>query len=99
MRGQGKAKTGLSLFEIIMGQPMNTGMSSPGLRLCLREEEFDDSMLNHCINLSNSLKSIHVQVKAALPVPLQGPLHSLQPGDWVVVKNCKRRTIPDAAGD
>lgn len=74
-----------------MGWPMNTGMSSPGPRLCLSREEFDDSVLNYCINLSNSLKFIHAQVKAALPVPLQGLLCSLQPGDWVVVKDFKRQ--------
>lgn len=90
MRGRGKTKTGLSPFEVIMGRPMNTGLSSTGQRLPLRRKEFDDAMLNYCINLSNSLKTLHTKVKATLPAPLQGSLHSLQPGDWVVVKDRKR---------
>lgn len=39
MRRRGKPKTGLPSFEIIMGRPMSTGMSSPGERQTLRWEE------------------------------------------------------------
>lgn len=70
---------------------MNTGIRAGGPVKIPSREELEDSMLNYCINLSNSLKSIHVQVKAALPVPLEGRLHSIEAGDWVVVKDCKRR--------
>ncbi|KAJ8342270.1 hypothetical protein SKAU_G00321980, partial [Synaphobranchus kaupii] len=31
------------------------------------------------------------QVKAALPEPASGPLHDLQPGDWVVMKDFRRK--------
>lgn len=30
-------------------------------------------------------------VKAALPVIAEGPLHSISPGDWILVKGRKRR--------
>ncbi|KAJ8358672.1 hypothetical protein SKAU_G00151970 [Synaphobranchus kaupii] len=30
-------------------------------------------------------------VKAALPDPASGPLHDLQPGDWVVIKDFRRK--------
>lgn len=67
-------------------------MSSHGQRLGLRGAEFNDSMLNYCINRSNiniSL-SINAQVKAALQIPLQGQWHLLQPIDRVV-KDCMRQ--------
>ncbi|XP_027137123.1 alpha-1,3-galactosyltransferase 2 [Larimichthys crocea] len=31
------------------------------------------------------------EVKAALPQQATGPLHSIQPGDWVVIKNLQRK--------
>uniref|UniRef100_A0A8C9XJU6 Murine leukemia virus integrase C-terminal domain-containing protein n=1 Tax=Sander lucioperca TaxID=283035 RepID=A0A8C9XJU6_SANLU len=34
---------------------------------------------------------VHEDVSAALPQPAEGPLHQLQPGDFVVVKDFRRK--------
>lgn len=44
-----------------------------------------------CINLSRTLETIHSQVKEALPLSKEGQLHDIQPGDWIVVKDHRRR--------
>ncbi|XP_027142002.1 protein NYNRIN-like [Larimichthys crocea] len=36
-------------------------------------------------------ETVSQQVKAALPQQATGPLHSIQPGDWVVIKNLRRK--------
>ncbi|KAK6327613.1 hypothetical protein J4Q44_G00032580 [Coregonus suidteri] len=36
--------------------------------------------------------SIFPRVEAALPEPKGGQLHKLQPGDWVVIKDLRRKT-------
>lgn len=51
----------------------------------------DDDMVSYCTALNNVLKAIFPRVKVALPQPLVGILHKLQPGDWVVVKDLRRR--------
>ncbi|XP_060767572.1 uncharacterized protein LOC132875024 isoform X3 [Neoarius graeffei] len=89
MRMQTRPKHGLSPFEILFGRVPNTGIgpaqgTPPDTRLC------DDAMLNYCATLSSALKFIHKQVKEALPKPTEGPLHDLQPGDWIVVKDFRR---------
>ncbi|XP_060786601.1 uncharacterized protein LOC132892291 [Neoarius graeffei] len=89
MRMQTRPKHGLSPFEILFGRVPNTGIglaqgTLPDTTLC------DDAMLNYCATLSSALKSIHKQVKEALPKPAEGPLHDLQPGDWIVVKDFRR---------
>ena len=48
---------GMSLFEIIIGREHRDVL--PRTELVLKGEEFDNAMLNYCINLSNCLKSIH----------------------------------------
>ncbi|CDQ82105.1 unnamed protein product [Oncorhynchus mykiss] len=48
-------------------------------------------MVSYCTALNNVLKAIFPRVKAALPQPLVGILHKLQPGDWVVVKDLRRK--------
>jgi hypothetical protein len=52
---------------------------------------FDDDMVNYCTALNNVLKAIFSSVKAALPQPLVGILHKLKFGDWVVVKDLRRK--------
>lgn len=51
----------------------------------------DDDMINYRATLNPVLENIHRQVEAALPTPLGGYLHPFQPGDWVVVKDLRRK--------
>ncbi|KAI3354605.1 hypothetical protein L3Q82_019109 [Scortum barcoo] len=51
----------------------------------------ENVMLTYCVNLSRTLSSIRQQMAAALPPPASKPLHSLQPGDFVVVKDFRRK--------
>ncbi|KAK6305037.1 hypothetical protein J4Q44_G00238170 [Coregonus suidteri] len=51
----------------------------------------NDDIVSYCTALNNVLKAIFPTVKAALPQPLVGILHKLQPGDWVVVKDLRRK--------
>ncbi|KAF7643532.1 hypothetical protein LDENG_00237790 [Lucifuga dentata] len=48
-------------------------------------------MLHYCQQLSACLSSLHSQVKAVLPEPKEEPLHDLKPGDWVVIKDFRRK--------
>ncbi|XP_062255780.1 protein NYNRIN-like [Platichthys flesus] len=91
MRMRVRPKYGLSPFEILFGRPANTGIGPvkrpmPSTSLC------EDEMLCYCTNLSSALSAIHKQVKDALPTPATGPLHDLKPGDWVVVKDLRRKS-------
>ncbi|KAF7641762.1 hypothetical protein LDENG_00272810 [Lucifuga dentata] len=49
-------------------------------------------MLQYCKSLSACLSSLHSQVKAAFPVPKEGYLHDLKPGDWVVIRDYRRKS-------
>jgi len=51
----------------------------------------DDAMLSYCQNLSTVLSEVSQTVKAALTPPAGTPLHSLKPGDWVVVKELRKK--------
>lgn len=91
MRMRARQPTGLSPFEILMGRPPHMGWSNPSLRN-LDLFEGDNEMVNYCINLAKSLSAICVQVKQARPDrSAKEPLHQLQPGDWVVIRDLKRK--------
>ena len=90
MRGRTHETLGLSPYEILMGRPMRmTNMPFPQNKMTLMN--IDDEMVNYCLALNRILKSIYPRVKAALPDPQAGKLHSLEPGDWVVVKDLRRQ--------
>jgi len=48
-------------------------------------------MIDYCTNLSRTLQTIRSQVKEALTPSKEGQLHDLQPGDWIMVKDYRRR--------
>ncbi|KAJ8333627.1 hypothetical protein SKAU_G00416350 [Synaphobranchus kaupii] len=75
-------------FEYLM---MDFIELNPCRGLVLDKELADTRMISYCVQLSNVLRSVHQQVKAALPEPASGPLHDLQPGDWVVIKDFRRK--------
>lgn len=48
-------------------------------------------MLRYCANLSSVLSEIHMQVKNTIPKAAEKKLHDLEPGDWIVVKDLRRK--------
>ena len=91
MRGRTRVKVGLSPYEVLMGRPMPMGTGAPH-NSNLNTEFFHHDMIDYCVNLSRTLQSIRIQVKEALPLSKEEQLHDLQPGDWIVVKDYRRRT-------
>lgn len=89
MRMRRRARANLSPFEILFAAPPNVGTGPPGplpsTALC------EDTMLTYCAKLSSQLAGVRTQVKEALPAPAQEPLHDLQPGDFVLVKDHRRK--------
>lgn len=87
MRARIRNKHGL---EILFGIPLNTGIG-PVKRQLPSTDHFEDEMLHYCANLSSVLSNIHRQVKEILPVAVSGPLHDFKPGDWIVVKDFRKK--------
>ncbi|XP_051242098.1 protein NYNRIN-like [Dicentrarchus labrax] len=90
MRMRRRARTNLSPFEVLFAAPPHVGTQPPdspppSTSLC------EHDMITYCTNLSSALSSIRQQVTATLPRPAAFPLHSLQPGDYVVVKDFRRK--------
>ncbi|KAK5933625.1 hypothetical protein CgunFtcFv8_014089 [Champsocephalus gunnari] len=91
MRMRKITRSQLSQFEILFGAPPQIGLKAPGCplpstTLC------EDAMLSYCVNLSSTLADIRRQVAAALPTPATGPLHRLQPGDFMLIKDFRRKS-------
>ncbi|KAL7402848.1 hypothetical protein ABVT39_020836 [Epinephelus coioides] len=71
------------------GRKRQVPHAAPQERLTLTG--IDDEMLRYCCVLNHVLKLIFPKVKAALPDPVVEQLHNFQVGDWVVVKDLKRK--------
>lgn len=83
-------RTNMSPFEILFATPPQVGLGPPktplpDTALC------ESNMLTYCSNLTKILAGIRQQVIAALPHPAKTQLHTLQPGDFVLVKNFRRQ--------
>lgn len=90
LRMRKRERCNLSPFEILFAKPPNIGLDPPTkdlppTSLC------DDSMLSYCKQLHSLLTDISVQVKSALPKPAEAVLHDIRPGDWVLVKETRRK--------
>ena len=73
-------KKRLAHIKWLQGDPWWLDATPPGLRL---DKDLEDTcIVSYCVQLTNVLRSMRLQVKAALPAPASGPLHNLQPGDW-----------------
>ncbi|KAK7925084.1 hypothetical protein WMY93_007394 [Mugilogobius chulae] len=85
-----RSRCNMSPFEILFARPPNIGMGPPprdlpDTTLC------DDNMLSYCKELNALLSSVSLQVKAALPKAAEAVLHDFKPGDWVLVKETRRK--------
>ncbi|KAK9972485.1 hypothetical protein ABG768_025789 [Culter alburnus] len=88
MRARKGSRTALSPHEILTGCPMRVGIEPPpqeGLA------GVDEQMRKYMLSLTKTIKTIHSQVKAALPLPGVGPQHSYEPGQWVWIKDLRRK--------
>ncbi|KAM4038679.1 uncharacterized protein ACNLHF_017055 [Anomaloglossus baeobatrachus] len=82
-------KTGLSPFEVLFGSAPRLGLYFPQtLQLQC------DSIVSYVQGLQKRLSLVHKQVYDSIPDPeSQEGTHSLQPGDWVVVKRHTRKPL------
>ncbi|KAJ1202108.1 hypothetical protein NDU88_005909 [Pleurodeles waltl] len=88
MRNTPDKKTGLSPHEILMGRAMRL----PAVPANALVNITDDMVLDYCKGLADVIHSFSHQVEANT-LPLIGdPGHSLQAGDWVVVKKHVRKS-------
>ncbi|XP_044060927.1 uncharacterized protein LOC122880155 isoform X1 [Siniperca chuatsi] len=90
MRSRIRSRGGLNPFEILFGRPLNTGIG-PVKRQLPDTSQCEDEMLRYCTNLSSVLSNIHKQVKEAIPRAAERKLHDLEPGDWIVAKDFRRK--------
>ncbi len=91
MRMRKRVKTNLSPFEILFGRPPFMGMEGgkqglPSTDVC------ENDMLNYCKEMSCLLSNISVQVKAAQGKVAERFLHEVRPGDFVVIRDHRRKS-------
>ncbi|CAM5134059.1 unnamed protein product [Natator depressus] len=87
-----KGRLGLSPFEIMFGRawPMN------GTPVLSGEWELGNGFLSQYMSsLSAVLLSLHRYTKDSRPLPLDTPVHSLQPGDSVLVRTWKDEPLQE----
>ncbi|KAJ1101471.1 hypothetical protein NDU88_006539 [Pleurodeles waltl] len=88
MRNTPDKKTGLSPHEILMGRAMRL----PAVPANALVNITDDMVLDYCKGLADVISSFSHQVEANTLPPIGDPGHSLQAGDWVVVKKHVRKS-------
>ena len=93
MRGRVHSTIKLSPHEVLTGRVMAIGQN------LYRGEPtdiiaIDEAIVAYCKQLNLIVASLSVQVKAALPKPLKDGTrtHPFLPGDWIFVKDFRRRT-------
>ncbi|KAJ1138388.1 hypothetical protein NDU88_004775 [Pleurodeles waltl] len=87
MRNTPDKKTGLSPHEILMGRAMRL----PAVPVNALVNITDDMVLDYCKGLADVIRSFSQQVEANTLPPISDPGHTLQAGDWVVVKKHVRK--------
>lgn len=90
MRMRRLARANLSPSEVLFAAPPQIGMTTggkalPSTALC------EVTIVTYCSNLASALVDVRRQVSAALPQAATGPLHCLKPGDYVLVKDLRRK--------
>ncbi|KAK1785830.1 hypothetical protein P4O66_003207 [Electrophorus voltai] len=87
VRTRPQKRTILSAFETVFGRPPNTGVGPPLTDSVL----LTDSMVQYCMSLHRALSIVSKQVQAVLPSPADKHLHDIAPGNWVLVKDLRRK--------
>ena len=88
MRMRTRGGANLHPFKILFGRPPPVGVEAPAIYWQLSIER---DVLSYCKKLSTVLSQINAQVKAALPQPVTGRVHYIQPGDCAVIKDLRRK--------
>ncbi|KAJ1107907.1 hypothetical protein NDU88_005293 [Pleurodeles waltl] len=88
MKNTPDKKTGLSPHEILMGRAMRL----PAVPANALVNITDDMVLDYCKGLADVVRSFSHQVGANTLPPISDPGHTLQAGDWVVVKKHVRKS-------
>ncbi len=91
MRMRKRVKTNLSPFEILFGRPPFMGIEGGKQRLP-STDVCENDMLNYCKEMSCLLSNISVQVKAAQGKVAETFLHEVRPGDFVVIRDHRRKS-------
>ncbi|KAI2665523.1 hypothetical protein H4Q32_021838 [Labeo rohita] len=91
MRMRKRVRSNLSPYEILFGRPPHVGLEGgkqplPSTELC------EHDMLTYCKEMSSLLCNICVQVKAAQQKVAEAPLHAIKPGDFVVIRDFRRKS-------
>ncbi len=91
MRMRKRVKKNLSPFEILFGRPPFMGIEGGKQRLP-STDVCENDMLNYCKEMSCLLSNISVQVKAAQGKVAETFLHEVRPGDFVVIRDHRRKS-------
>ncbi len=78
-------------FEILFGRPPFIGIEGGKQRLP-STDVCENDMLNYCKEMSCLLSNISVQVKAAQGKVAERFLHEVRPGDFVVIRDHRRKS-------
>lgn len=84
MRMRRRARTNLSPYEILFGRPPR--MATEPIR-----NQNEHNMLTYCQTLSKTILQNREATKTALQSPAPKPLHLIQPVDWVLIKEYRRK--------
>ncbi|RMB96418.1 hypothetical protein DUI87_27093 [Hirundo rustica rustica] len=86
IRTKPSAKEKLSPFEMLYGRPY-------GMQKGLSTQVGEERLTAYMIALSKQLKAIEKHVAGTRSRGLDGPVHDIQPGDYVHVKSLTERTL------
>lgn len=86
IRTRPRAKEGLSPFEILYGQPY-------GIQRGVSVQAGDEIMTSYMVALSKQLNKIRKHVVGTRGRGLDGPVHNIQPGDYVYIKSLTEKTL------
>ncbi|KAM9591501.1 uncharacterized protein ACIBXB_006302 [Morphnus guianensis] len=86
IRTRPRAKEGLSPFEILYGQPY-------GIQRGVSVQAGDEIMTSYMVALGKQLNKIRKHVVGTRGRGLDGPVHNIQPGDYVYIKPLTEKTL------
>ncbi|RMB96169.1 hypothetical protein DUI87_27231 [Hirundo rustica rustica] len=86
IRTKPRAKEKLSPFEMLYGRPY-------GVQKGLSTQVGEERLTAYMIALSKQLKAIEKHVAGTRSRGLDGPVHDIQPGDYVYVKSLAEKTL------
>ncbi|KAM9268576.1 uncharacterized protein RDI95_011718 isoform 2-T5 [Morus bassanus] len=86
IRTRPRAKEGLSPFEILYGRPY-------GIQEGISIQAGDEIMTSYMVALGKQLNRIRKHVAGAWGRGLDGPVHNIQPGDYVYIKSLAEKAL------